>query len=62
VDMGDPEAGHYWVIMPKQHIPREYRQLARMTVVGRVTGTQRSVTEPGAVAPLRARLGDKSCA
>lgn len=45
-DMEGPEAGHYWVMMPKQQIPREYRHWARMTVVGQVTGTQRSSTEP----------------
>jgi len=39
-DMDGPEAGHYWVVMPKQQIPREYRHWARMTVVGQVTGTQ----------------------
>ena len=46
VDTGGPEAGHYWVMMPKQQFPREYRHWARMTVVGRVTGTHRLVTEP----------------
>lgn len=46
VDTGGPEAGHYWVMLPKQQIPREYRHWARMTVVGRVTGTQRLGTEP----------------
>ncbi len=46
VDTGGPEAGHYWVVMPKQQIPREYRHWVRMTVVGRVTGTQRLATEP----------------
>lgn len=46
VDTGGPEAGHYWVMIPKQQIPREYRHWARMTVVGRVTGKQRLTTEP----------------
>lgn len=46
VDSGGSEAGHYWVMMPKQQFPREYRHWARMTVVGRVTDTQRLVTEP----------------
>jgi starvation-inducible outer membrane lipoprotein len=46
VDMDGTETGHYWVVMPKQQIPREYRQWARMTVVGRVTGMPRSATEP----------------
>jgi len=45
-DVDGSEAGHYWVVMPKQQIPREYRHWARMTVVGQVTGTQRSATEP----------------
>jgi starvation-inducible outer membrane lipoprotein len=45
-DMDGPEAGHYWVMIPKQQIPRVYRQWARMTVAGQVMGTQRSATEP----------------
>lgn len=45
-DMSGPEAGHYWVMILKQQIPREYRQWARMTVLGRVTGTQRLTSEP----------------
>jgi starvation-inducible outer membrane lipoprotein len=46
VDMDGPEAGSYWVMVTKQKFPREYRQWARMTVVGRVTGMQRFETEP----------------
>ena len=46
VDMNGPEAGSYWVVVTKQQFPRTYRQWARMTVVGRVTGTQRLATEP----------------
>jgi len=38
-DMDGPEAGSFWVVVAKQQFPREYRQWARMTVVGRVTGT-----------------------
>ena len=45
-DMHGPEAGSYWVVVTKQQFPRQYRQWARMTVVGRVTGTQRFETEP----------------
>ena len=45
-DMDGPEAGSFWVVVAKQQFPREYRQWARMTVVGRVTGTQRFETEP----------------
>jgi starvation-inducible outer membrane lipoprotein len=45
-NMDGPEVGHYWVMVPKQQIPRAYRHWARMTVVGQVTGTQRSSTEP----------------
>ena len=40
-DMNGPEAGSYWVVVAKQQFPRQYRQWARMTVVGRVTGMQR---------------------
>jgi len=46
MDNDSAEAGHYWVMMPRQQIPREYRHWARMTVVGRVTGTQRLANEP----------------
>ena len=41
-----PEAGSYWVVVTKQQFSRQYRQWARMTVVGRVTGTQLYETEP----------------
>ena len=40
-DMNGPEAGSYWVVVAKQQFPRQYRQWARMTVVGRVTSIQR---------------------
>lgn len=40
------EAGSYWVIVPKQQVPPKYRDWARTTVVGRVTGEQRLDTEP----------------
>jgi starvation-inducible outer membrane lipoprotein len=45
-DMDGDEAGYYWVMIPKQQTPRSYRHWARMTVVGQVTGSQRSATEP----------------
>ena len=40
-DRGGPDAGSYWVVVTKQQFPRQYREWRRMTVVGRVTGTQR---------------------
>jgi hypothetical protein len=40
-DMTGPEAGSYWVVVAKQKFPRQYREWARMTVVGRVTDMQR---------------------
>ena len=46
VDMDGDEAGYYWVMIPKKQTPRAYRDWGRMTVVGQVTGTQRSATEP----------------
>ena len=45
-DMNGPEAGSYWVVVAKQQLPSLYRQWARITVVGQVTGTQRFKTEP----------------
>lgn len=44
--MQGPEAGHYWVQVAKQQLPREYRHWARITMAGRVTGTQRLGNEP----------------
>jgi starvation-inducible outer membrane lipoprotein len=34
-----PEAGHFWVTSKPQQLPPQYRQWARMTVVGRMIGT-----------------------
>jgi starvation-inducible outer membrane lipoprotein len=45
-DLDSAEAGSYWVIVSKQQVPPKYREWARMTVVGRVTGQQQSQTEP----------------
>ena len=45
-DLDGAEAGSYWVQVSKQQIPPKYRNWARATVVGRVTGEQRSGTEP----------------
>src|SRR4249920_3212215 len=44
-DKSGPEGGSYWVVVTKQQFPRQYREWARMTVVGQVTGTQRYETE-----------------
>jgi starvation-inducible outer membrane lipoprotein len=47
VDSNGPEAGSYWVLVPKQQrLPSDYRTWGRVTVVGRVTGQQRFKTEP----------------
>ena len=45
-DLMSSEAGSYWVQVSKEQIPPKYRNWARTTVVGRVTGEQRSGTEP----------------
>jgi starvation-inducible outer membrane lipoprotein len=45
-DLDGSEAGSYWVIVSKQQLPPKFRSWARATVVGRVTGEQRSQTEP----------------
>lgn len=40
------EAGHYWVMMRRQELPSDYRQWARVTVVGQVAGKRPSSAEP----------------
>lgn len=45
-DSESTEAGSYWVMVPKQQVPPKYRDWARATVVGRVTGEQRFQNEP----------------
>ncbi len=45
-DLDGPEAGSYWVAVPKQQRLSDYRSWGRVTVVGRVTGEQRFQTEP----------------
>lgn len=40
ISLDGPEAGHFWVTASgSQQLPSQYRQWARMTVVGRVIGT-----------------------
>jgi starvation-inducible outer membrane lipoprotein len=46
VSLNSPEAGSYWVMVPKQQLPSNYRNWGRVTLVGRVTGEQRLQTEP----------------
>ncbi len=41
-DSSGPEAGSYWVMVQSNQLPPVYRHWARMTVVGRVIGQQRS--------------------
>ena len=45
-DPDSPEGGSYWVVISKKQLPNAYRNWARATVVGRVTGTIRYKTEP----------------
>ena len=45
-DSSSAEAGSYWVKLSKQQLPPKFRNWARATVVGRVTGEQRFQTEP----------------
>jgi starvation-inducible outer membrane lipoprotein len=44
-DLESPEAGSYWVMVPKQQVPPKYRNWARATLVARVTG-ERLQAEP----------------
>jgi starvation-inducible outer membrane lipoprotein len=45
-DTGGPEGGSYWVMVSKGQVPVKYRDWARATVVGRVTGEHRLQSEP----------------
>jgi hypothetical protein len=45
-DATSAEAGSYWVMVTKDQVPPKYRDWARTTVVGRVTGEQRHQSEP----------------
>lgn len=42
-----PEAGHYWVMVAKRDLPPDYRQWARVTVIGRVMGGKMAFDEAG---------------
>jgi hypothetical protein len=33
-----PEAGHYWVMVWKKDLPKDYQNFSRITVVGRLMG------------------------
>jgi hypothetical protein len=46
IDMDGLEGGHYWMVVAKQQLPREYREWGRMTAAGRVTGMRRYEKEP----------------
>ena len=45
-DSESAESGSYWVMVSKKQVPPKFRNWARTTVVGRVTGEQRSPHEP----------------
>lgn len=45
-DTGSSEGGSYWVMVSKGQVPLKYRDWARATVVGRVTGEHRLRSEP----------------
>ena len=45
-DSTGPEAGSYWVMVSKSQLPPKFRNWARATVVGRVTGERRYQSEP----------------
>ncbi len=42
-----PEAGDYWVMVSKRDLPPDYRDWARVTVIGRVTGGKMAFDEAG---------------
>jgi len=38
VVMDGPEAGHYWVVVAQEKIPKSYRAWSRVTVIGQLSG------------------------
>lgn len=38
--LDSPEAGHYWIMIQRHDLPDQYREWARVTVVGQVEGRQ----------------------
>lgn len=52
-----PEAGYYWVMISPADLPEHYREWARVTVVGPVTGKRpRSADRSGEFEPVLAAL------
>lgn len=41
-----PEAGHYWVVVAKNKIPKSYRTWGRVTVIGQVSGDNPTTAKP----------------
>jgi hypothetical protein len=56
LSLDGPEAGYYWVMIGRRDLPEQYRQWARVTVVGQVSGKRPSVTSSGALEPVLAAL------
>ncbi|SPP63096.1 hypothetical protein NITLEN_10182 [Nitrospira lenta] len=46
IDPDGPEAGHFWVQITKAQLPAGYRDWARMSLAGRVTGKVKLGHEP----------------
>ena len=52
-----PEAGYYWVMISRSDLPEQYRDWARVTVVGEVAGNRPSAADPsGVLEPVLAAL------
>jgi outer membrane lipoprotein len=51
--LDSPEAGYYWVLILRRDLPTEYRDWARVTVVGKVEGPRRSPADrPNDIEPV----------
>lgn len=51
--MDGSEAGHYWVMISQSDLPEQYRDWARVTVVGQVAGNRPNAADPsGALEPV----------
>jgi len=56
LSLDGPEAGYYWVMIGRGDLPEQYREWARVTVVGQVAGARPSAASSDALEPVLAAL------
>jgi starvation-inducible outer membrane lipoprotein len=56
LSLDGPEAGYYWVMIGRGDLPEQYREWARVTVVGQVAGARPSAASSDTLEPVLAAL------